>query len=449
MGTSGSTTGVPVSSGVGVSVNSALALPWTHLSLSRYAKIMGINPAHFHRSHAPSINPSVFPINTCSNVWPRFSWQNNDQVSHEELAYAIQSAEQDIINLVGYFPSPDWVEQEVHDMPRDYDRQYYSDGLDVRGQLKRVVADKRKVILGGKRAVSLVGTATVAGGTLVYQDIDGDGVEEVAVINLPTTLTTAGEIKVYFAGFGGARDWEVRPVKYRVIAGGFVTIRLDSWLLVDPELLSAYPTDSGFRAIDISTTANYVTSVDVYREYNDNTVYSAEFVWQGVELPDATLCLDSNYTLSNAQSGVMLVTDGPDGLVMPVPGTYSAATSQWLVSAWTEGIMPDYVRLYYYSGEYANEYLRGFSTDPLSDWWAQIICWIATARLTRPFCGCSSPSDMAEKLSEDLSLSESGRGHFTPVELMRNPLGSRRGEVMAWRRLSRLMRDRRATFAVI
>src|SRR5574338_11129 len=121
MASAGGTTGTPITSGASPAVFSALPLPWTHLSLPRYAKIMGINAAQFCRAHAPSVNPQVFPVGSCSNVWPRFSWQNNDQVSHEELAYAIQSAEHDLIDLVGYFPSPDWIEQESHDMPREYD----------------------------------------------------------------------------------------------------------------------------------------------------------------------------------------------------------------------------------------------------------------------------------------------------------------------------------------
>ena len=449
MSGSGGTTGTPVSGGVAPAGFSALPLPRTFLSLPRYAKVMGINPAHFCRAHAPSLNPQVFPIETCSNVWPRFSWQNNDQVSHEELAFAIQSAEQEIIDAVGYFPAPDWTEQEAHPMPRDFDRQYYSDGLDIRRQAKRVNTAKSMVINGGRRATALIGSATTIGGSLVYQDIDGDGVEEVAQITLATSLTSADGIKVYFSGTGADPDWEVRPIKSRVISGGNVVIKVDSWLLIDPELLSRYPTEDGFRAIDISDTSNYVTSVDVYHEYNDNTQVSAVFTWQGVELPSATTIFSASTSLTNRQDGVMLVTNGPAGLVMPVPGSYDAVNSKWLTAAWTETVMPDYVSLDYYSGEYSSAYLRGYSTDPLSDWWAQTIAWLASARLTRPLCGCTSAADLAERLGEDLALSENGRAHFTPVELARNPFGTRRGEVMAWRRVSKLVGKKRANFAVI
>src|SRR3990172_8570631 len=372
---------------------------------------MGLNPAHFQRAYAASTNPVVFPIGTCSNVWPRFSWQNNDQVSHEELAFAIQSAEHDLTDLVGHFPSPDWVEQEVHMMTREFDRQYFSNGLDIRGLLKKVDTNYAKVINGGVRAVSLIGAATTASGSLAYQDVDGDGLEELAVITLATTLTVPGEIKVYFSGMGGDRDWEIRPVKSIVISGGIVVIKIDAWMLIDPELLSDYPTADGFRAIDISTPVNYVTAVDVYREYNDNTQVSAEFVWQSVEYPATCTVFSPNASITSTQNGVTMVADGELGLVTPVPATYVVADATWRTDAWTENIMPDYSRLFYYSGEYSNAFLRGFSTDALSDWWAQTIAWVATARLTRPLCGCASVTDMAEHLSEDLSLTENSRAH--------------------------------------
>ena len=38
-----------------------------------------------------------------------------------------------------------------------------------------IMAEYGKVIQAGQRTVALVGTATVAGGTLVYTDADGDG----------------------------------------------------------------------------------------------------------------------------------------------------------------------------------------------------------------------------------------------------------------------------------
>lgn len=449
MGTSGGNTGTAISGGVAGQGSVVEALPYTYLSLPRYAKIMGLNPAHFCRAHAPSLATPVFPIETCSTVWPRYGWQNNDQVSHEELAYAIHGAEQDIINLLGYFPAPDWVEQDVRMAEREYDRQYFSDGLDIRGQLKRVQTTYRKVINSGRRALSLIGTATTAGGALSYVDEDGDGMAEIAKIVLATTVTVPGEIKVYFTGMNGDRDWEIRPIRKRTLSGGTVTILLDSWLLIQPELLAAYPTSDSFRAIDISTTVNFVTSVDVYREYNDNTAVSAEFVWQGVEFPTYGATIDPGVTMTTRQDGVALVHDGELGSLMPVPGSYDAVEQIWKTSLWSEDVSPDYVRLYYYCGDYDNAYLRGFTTDPLSNLLAQTIAWVASARLTRPLCGCGNVADLAENLSEDLSLSVTGKSFFTPVEVIRNPLGTRRGEVMAWRRLSKLIRVRRASVAVI
>jgi hypothetical protein len=120
----------------------------------------------------------------------------------------------------------------------------------------------------------LVGAATVAGGTLVYSDDDGDTFFETATITLPTALTNACELKVYISDTNADPGWEIRRPQSKTITGGNFVGVFDSWLFVDPDLQSEYPTTpggTGFTAIDISTTANFVTEVDVYREFNDST----------------------------------------------------------------------------------------------------------------------------------------------------------------------------------
>jgi hypothetical protein len=284
----------------------------------------------------------------------------------------------------------------------------------------------------------LVGTASTAGGSLSFLDLDGDGLAETARVVLATTLTNASEIKLYFSGNNALREWEIRPVRSRVISGGTLTILLDSWLLIDPEELAAYPDTGGFRAIDISTTAHYVTSVEAWREYNDPSQVSVQFYWQS----------DDN---GMTQDGTLLTTEPILGGMTAMAAHYDVATATWVGDIWasTDEIAPDWAKLWYYSGDRDGRFGAGYSTEPLSDFWAQTITWLASARLTRPLCGCGSAADLAEHLAEDLSLSESGRAHFMMPQLLSNPLGSRRGEVMAWRRVSKIIRDRRVHFALV
>lgn len=442
MATSGSGTGTAVSSGVAGAATIAQPLPYTLLALPRYAKIMGINPAHFSRATASS--DGVFPVGTCNDVWPRYSWQNSDQVSHEDLARAIYDAEHDIAKYLGYHPAPRWIAAEMHSYPRFHRREYYGGGGNVRGQFKSVNTNYDHFIRAGRRAVTLVDTATVAGGGLQYLDLDGDGMPETARVTATTSLSNACEVKVYFVGKGGAAPWEIRPVRSKSISGGTYTADFDSWLFIDPDLLEAYPnTSDDFRAIDISTTANFVTSVDVYREYTDTTVAASQFYWErepvvGID----AICPSCSGSGCEActlitQDGCLQVRNVPLGIAAPIPATYDSDNAQWNKASWVECREPDQVKIWYYAGDLSEEYLRDENCDPLSDFWAHPIAWIATARLERPFCSCGNMTALADHLRVDLATSSSEESRFTPDQILNNPFGTRQGEVQAWQRVSK------------
>jgi len=100
---------------------------------------------------------------------------------------------------------------------------------------------------------------------------------------LTTTVTDTCEIGVFTAAKSGATEWQVRPLKSVAIATGSVTITLDSWKLIDPDLWEFFPTsttEANGSLIDISTTGNFVTSIDVYRIFTDFTEVSAKFFWE-------------------------------------------------------------------------------------------------------------------------------------------------------------------------
>ena len=225
---SGSGTITPIAPGSGTGLSLAEPLPYTLLSLSGYAQIMGINPVHFMGATASSIG--VFPIqggggsNSCNDLWHRYSWQWADSVSHYDLAEAIQQAEYDIARELGYWMAPMWISQEVHQYPRHHRQDVYRvGGRNVRGQMNSIKTNFAKIIAGGRRNVDTkLGTATVAGGSLAYTDEDGDGFAETATVELATTLTDETQIKVYFTDTLGAQEWEIRlnphdrPVRLRL-----------------------------------------------------------------------------------------------------------------------------------------------------------------------------------------------------------------------------------------
>lgn len=432
--------GTPLAGGLpGVGTNVEYPLPYTLLSPGRYAQLMGIAPLHFWQGITPALNPTVFPVTDCASVWYQHDWQNSDQVSREQVVNAIAEAEGEIAHLLGYWPAPVWLAEEQHMYERPYDRQYFGNGQNIRGVYKSIDTDYGRITEVGQRAVTLVGTPTVAGGSLSYTDEDGDGFFETANISLATALTDACEIKVYFTGHTGDPEWEVRPLRRKVISGGVLTIKLDSWLLIDRTLYELFPTDLGPQAIDVSTTAYFVTSVDVYREYTSTILPSATFIWASSEGSCPTCGgTGCDACASTTSTGCALIRDARAGILAPTPATYDVTTGTWTAGTWEDCREPDYVQLWYKAGEIDQKYLRGLTCEPLSIYWAQAITWLATARLDRPLCACGNVQAAVDWLREDLALSEGGRTHSLTYQLIDNPLGTLRGEVMCWKRISKL-----------
>lgn len=445
--TSGSGTMTPGAGGIGVGASIAQPIPWTLLSLPRFAKIMGIPPMRFFRGSAPSIDPMPFPMLGCDDIWYKYDWQDGDKVSWMQVATTILSVEQELANLIGYYPAPMFVEEEYHKYPNPFYPEYKGWGIDVKGFLKAVDLKYGKVISQGRRNVALIGTATTGAGSLSYTDEDGDGFFETATIQLATTLTDRNEIKVYYTGRDGEPDWEIRTPRSVVITGGFARIVFDAWQLIDPDLYEDYPTADGMSAIDISTVANYVTSVDVYREYSDTTQSSVEFYWE----TSCELCGGAGCTACalSTQDGCFHMRDADVGLVAPTPATYDSTNAQWTISAWENSREPDALKIWYYAGAYDQRYVKGYTNEPLSDFWARIIAYVTVARLERPLCGCTNISALADKLREEYLLSTSGHSFFVTREIQDCPLGTKWGEVWAWRQIKHSVKDKRLSFALV
>lgn len=436
---------------------------YTILPLDTYAQIFGINPLHFNGARLPDVDPEPFTLSTPGvgtqsvnqrPIWQQYEWQNTDNLSRNRLARAIQQAEFDIAEFLGYWPAPVWTSQEVKRYPRPYRPELYGVGWDVRGQLEGLKTKWAKVIAPGRRAVTLVGTATTAGGTLVYSDPNTNGWNTLATITLATTLTDECEIKVYFANHDADQRWEIRPIKSISIAGGFVTITFDSWLLFDPDVTNAIPTGE-ITSINASDAGNYVTSVEVYREYTDFTQASAQFIWErepATLFPQTIVCQVCGGTGCTScslisQDGCMQIRDADNGVVAAGPSTYSSETDTWSRTTWSECRSPDQIKIWYKSGLISEDSLRG-GCDELSYTLARNIAILATARLGCRFESPTSLANMVEHYQRDAAESfPDGSTIFTPPEILNNPFGTRRGEVEVYRSLHN-MRERKIRVGV-
>jgi len=409
----------------------------TLLSPERYSKIMGIVPPHFNQG----LSGNLFSDSACSDVWYQWPWQSADSVAREDLALEIHTAEEELAMLVGYYPAPKYVVEDLYDYPR-YHRPdlWQTDMSNVRGAPKSINLRKgRARFIGpGRRTVTLIGTATTVGATLVYSDADGDGFVENARIVLPTTLTDVNEVKAYFPGFSGSPEWEIRTERSKVIAAGNLTMNFYVWQLVDPDLWEAFPPAGGLVPITLAVLTNLLASVEVYREHRDTTQAGSEFLWNGDAgcVCGGTGCALCSYTTVD---GCLYARDPVAGIVVPMPATYDAVSGTWGGASWFDCRDPDMVKLWYQSGDIDQRYLANQTHDPLSDRWARIIAYMATARLERPFCTCGNSHALAEWLREDLAFTPQGSGaRYTTQDVLDSPFGTHRGEVMAWMQTKKL-----------
>jgi hypothetical protein len=427
---------------------------YTLLSLDKYFTLVGINPAHASQGAGSTYFPD---INQCSDVFFQYMWQQMNNVSREEIAQAIKSAEDDITAVLGYSPAPVWIEQEVRDYPQYYRRNVISSGMfDVRGMGKSVQLSQGKFIEGGRRTLSLVDDAVAVTRT----DDDGDGFKETATVTCNTTVTSKCELKVFFAGESGAQIWEIRPPRSVTLSGGVVTFKFWSWQFLDPDLQNAIPMSTvttndapyGVAPIDIEADASYVTTCDVYREYTDFTVASATFYWERARLMSLGLWPISGFCCSScggvgcpaceliSQDGCIHVKDANGTAVVPAPATYDSDAGQWEYSQPSVCRDPDLVKFYYRAGEQSQDYLQGKTCEPLSNYLAEAIAMLATAKVARPFCTCNNSLAMTNEWQRDLSFTGSRvQGSYTVSAAdLDNPFGTRAGAVLSWKRVGRM-----------
>jgi hypothetical protein len=410
----------------------------TLLSIDRFARLFGIDPVHFSGAGGTAI----FPLKgACSDVWYQHSYVASDRVSREDLARAIANAEEDIASYLGYWPAPKWFSREMHMYPRHYDPQVFGSSYNVRGDPKSLKTNWGRIISPGRRATDFVGQASVAAGTMVFSDPDGDGFDERVTVTLPTTLTSLSrqQIKVYFDGHS-TPEWEIRNPRTVAIGGGIVVITFDFWQVIDPALQDTYPTGSPM-ALNIAA-GIYALVVDVYREYTDHTQYSAEFFWEPrcISFPCPSCggsgCVVCQVTV---QCGCFYIRDVMLGLVVPQPGTWSTDVEAWQAATYALCTPPDQLKLWYYAGEMSEGFLAGTDLDPLSRRFAETIAWIALARLERNFCTCSGLAAVQIELRAEMSRTDSGGpSWFLSDADGMNPFGTKVGEVKAWRRLKNL-----------
>ncbi len=398
----------------------------TALSLSEYAAIMGVNPIQFMSGSTLGL----FPNTGCTDRWRQYPWQDEAKVSRDELAREILQAERDIASQLGYYPGLLWREGETINYPKYFKRGYTTvSGTNVAGYYKIVRPKYGKIVEPGTRQVEFIASAVYGSINYSLVDEDGDGFNETALISVPTSYTSTYRHKVYFTGKDGKPEWEIRPATNKQISLGTLEIRIPVWLLFDPELLAAFPGEKGFQDLDPSVIANLVNTVDVYYETTDPSDGNL-FHWnESAQLRD-----DIEHTTQLAALEAQ-VTHRVKDIVSVTPALYDAGTQKFTPTTFAVAREPDYVEISYLSGDFEQDERTGLWAVP-SDL-AQAITFITTARLSRPLCvQCQNVKDKERRLRTDLAISvdgETAEVRFVTRDILRNPFGTKLGEVEAWR----------------
>lgn len=394
--------------------------PVTWLPVDRWAQIVGLNPLHFNQLSSATL----FTNNVCGDVWFQDSYQHSDRVGRNDIAMAIQAAEQEIAAEVGYNLIPDWTVDERISYPRPgFSGVYNVMGTNPQGKLKSIETPRGHVLSGGMRVKNLL----QAGVALVRSDVDGDGYNEKCTVTLAVAVTDVNEIHIYHPGQDGDDGYEIRPINVSISAGT-ATITFKSWQVVDVNLQEQL--DAG--PIDADSAASYETTVDVYRIWNDPQ-QQVQFLWEGLPyIQDG--CGSCSSCQGNVQNGCLQIRDQRMGFVVPGPGTWNATTNLFDTAYWSVCREPDQVRLWYLSGWANMSLARPYvMMDP---YWEFAVAYYAASKLDRPVCGCSNVSQFIDMWRSDITFADD-KSAFQNVSqaIQENRLGTAKGAIYAYRRI--------------
>ena len=403
----------------------ARASIYTWLPLDRFASIMGIAPLHFNQAYS-----DLMPLATsCNEAWMQKAWQGTDRLSREDLARAIRQAELMIAKQVGYNLSPDWsVDEKVRTTKLAHPPLFSTGEVNARFMKRSVTTGKNYIISGGRKLSTLV----EAGALVVYSDPDGDGYDELATITVRTCDDCCDpcDIRIYFTNpyfFGTCDDeYEVRPICVTEDPAGILTITLDSWLLLLPQLAEKF----GAAPIDADNMANYEGLVDVYCVTNDPS-QMAYLIWEAE--PNYCGCGSSSCSVCSfaQQAGCIAVRDHRRGIFTYSPGDWNATAGAYDATELAVGRDPDRLRLWYYSG-WKDESLACPTRD-MDREWERVVCYLAVALIDQNFCGCTNTKARMNYWREDLAELKRDGGWNTTENTLNCPWGTRRGALYAWR----------------
>lgn len=421
--------------------------PQTLIPMETFRQVLSWNPYFFYQ-----MANHIIPLtDSCSALVREYQWQRSKQAGRYDIREALATAEQRLSELLNF----------------DVGVRYRSETLDP-GYLKRVSGP----VIGGsynygygyggyglswwrtapaliqlsvgklQKVATVSYTQLVASSSLTYSDTDNDGLNDTFTAVFADTTSDPSMVLVAFsaadqvvgsyttAGSQEPLDWQIRPVTVTRLNANQLQVVGPAWLLVKPIKYEGYyvgglnnaaiGVDSS-GAIDPSDSNNFVTGLTAWIKVYSNTNY-VQYIQRYAGTEYSTLV---PATVINAELGELQINlSGCTGIAPSFCG-----------ANFTEEI-----RVNYEAGQVPQNLngALGFTTD-----WTQVVIRYAIAELQRPICACADMNQQLNFWQQDLALVGYGESNNqslfrTTDDVLKCPLGTRRGAVDAWRAISRL-----------
>lgn len=439
MPSSGGGAGTPISGGGGPGTGyPSVVAPL--LSLESFRRILGYHPYHFW-----GLTNSLVPVTSaCNTIVRQHAWQDVDAAGREQVAEAIITAENRLVEALGYSVAPRYTEDTVPWAKYHNRRLWRLNSVNANGQRLGVRLPEGHIQGIGTERRTLLTTAAVT-----YSDADSDGLNDTFVVSVATAVTDPDEIAVYFAaadrldGAAVSEYWRISPVSV-TISGGTASIKGRSWLLVKPIKYEGVGTSG---ALDPSTAGNFVTTLEIhqrttYTEGDDVDTSQAVLLWE-TDPGSCELCTGVDYTPTDSSNDPAAVgkaiaragvRNAVSGEVIPGMSVLNATTGIWTSVDWNCYREPDRVLV---------RYLAGYPLDAngqMKSSFQVIVARLAAAELGRRICACGEANQELWHWQFDLARAggvNSEQYSISPADLD-NPWGTRRGQVYAWKQVRNL-----------
>lgn len=401
------------------------------LPLDAWRRNIGYNPWHFWQMSDSQYTPVS---SSCNTLVRQYAWQAADQAGRYDILDRIQTAEERMLTYARFAPAPHYQVKTLQ-FPHYHDPKIDRFGYaDPTGRWLGVNLGESKLQAIGLFTRELIETASVA-----YNDADSDGLNDSFTVSVATSVTNADQIAVYIQESDRVNGEPVRP-RYRIaplnitISGGTATIKGPRRLCVKPVL------QEQADAIDPTDAGNFVTELEVYREYIDPSGATADtaqatLIWETAPYPAwANCCNDGSASRDPAALATGLarcvIRDAENGIIGVGASVYDSANDVWHSTNWSTCRPPDRITVRYQAGV-------PLVNQAMDHRWEMVIARLAAAEMPRRICACEQANRELGYWQFDMSL-ENAIERVARTDVLENPLGTKRGHVYAWQEIKYL-----------